>query len=239
MTEKSGRFLYMHIPKTGGVAFRQILENSVNHREIAHFRAPSRLAELSDADLSAYRLVHGHFNFRQIRHLKGFMKLVTLREPVSRCLSTYSFWKGLDASDPVWPEKSRLAIERAQSLSILEMMNHPDPHTAQHFDNIQTRVLSGVVNPADKVTEAHLELAIRNLLSFDFVATTENLEYCKALLCKKFGLYYPETPVRLNASKVKEIPDPTLSSLILERNMLDVQLLNFVNDSGLDSINGL
>lgn len=237
MIQETTKFLYFHIPKTGGVAFRQILENSVNDREILHFRTPSEIATCTDSALSQYRLVHGHFNFQHIKHLKSFKTIVTLRDPVTRCLSTYNFWRGLDVSDPVWPEKSKLQIQRAQSLTFEEMLEHPDPFTSQHFDNVQTRILCGVTNPAIKITEGHLDIAIKNLLSFDFIATTEDLEYCKMLMCKKFSIYYPETPIRLNTSKNKSDIEAGLQRKILEKNSLDAQILSLIHKKGLMTIN--
>lgn len=231
------RYLYLHIPKTGGVAFRQILENAVGASEILHFRTPRAIAEHTDSTLSPYRLVHGHFNGAHIQHLRSFRTVVTLRGPVARCRSTYSFWKGLNPNDPTWAERSKQQIRRAQSLTLADMLDHPDPVTRAHFRNVQTRVLAGEPDPRVELTEAHLQAAMERLFAFDFIAVNEELEYCKMLMCWKFSIFYPRTPVRLNASKQKVQLSEELRVRLTEANRLDAKLLAAVNSVGLQQIN--
>ena len=231
------RYLYLHIPKTGGVAFRQILENAVSASEILHFRTPGEIASHTDASLAKYRLVHGHFNGAHIRQFCSFRTIVTLREPVARCRSTYSFWKGLNADDPIWPERSKRQIRSAQSMDLLGMVDHSDPTTRAHFRNIQTRILAGVPDPRVELTEEHLKVAMERLLAFDFIAVNEQLEYCKMLMCMKFSIFYPKTPVRLNASKQKTELSEAVQARLIQENQLDAKLLAAVHSVGLEEVN--
>jgi hypothetical protein len=235
--QNNNKFLYFHIPKTGGVAFRQILENSVNANEILHFRTPSEIANHSDSSLEEYRLVHGHFNSAHIKQLTSFKTIITLREALPRCLSTYNFWAGLNAEDSSWPESSKLQIRRAQSLSLDEMIVHPDPFTRQHFNNMQTRLLSGITNSAEEVTESHFSQAVEKLLTFDFIATNEDLSYCMMLMCKKFDLFYPNSPSRLNESKKKTRLTSEMEAKLTESNKFDIKLLGLIRSRGLENIN--
>jgi hypothetical protein len=223
------KFLYFHIAKTGGVAFRQILVNSVNAKEIKHFIPPWDVANYSDQKLELYKLIHGHFNFADIRHLRSFKKVVTLRDPVERCISAYNFWRGLNAEDSHWMEHNRITIKRAQSMSINEMLESTDCKIHNKFRNYQTRVLAGVTDADQEIDEEHLEIATSNLMQFDMIATSDQLETCKKIMCMKFGLYYPNTPIHLNTSSNRYPVDDETITKLLKANMLDAKLLEKAN----------
>jgi hypothetical protein len=96
------RFLYLHFPKAGGVSFRTVLEDAFAAGEILHVIDTDAFAGISPDALGGYRFIHGHFTFDHVAHLDGFVKIVTLRDLVERCLSTYDFWRGLDPGAPHW-----------------------------------------------------------------------------------------------------------------------------------------
>ena len=229
------RYLYLHIPKTGGVSFRQVIENAFHVDEILHVTTPGDMLTHTDETLSQYRFVHGHFSMCHVEHLSGFKKITSLRDPVDRCLSTYNFWRGLNPSE--WPAKSQVQIMRAQKLSLEELIEHPDRLTQRHFHNVQTRMLSGLADESSPVTTEHLDMALKNLESFEFIALNEQLEDSRKMLCLKFGFYFPCAPVRLNQSTFRTPVSLELIDRLKVANGLDLQLLQALQNKGLAALN--
>lgn len=233
------RFLYVHIPKTGGVTFRQLLENSCRAQEIFHATPPESILEQDDQSLSRYRLVHGHFNLAQVSHLKGFRKVTALRDPLERCQSAYNFWRGLDADDGHWPTAAQSKIRAAQSCSLASMLHHPDPSIRHTFHNMQTRLLSAESDLEKPLGERHLQLAIEALRQFDFIGLNSELELSMQLLCHKFGLFLPDCITSLNSSRLKVVPDTATQRLLAQANLLDARLLDWVRRQGLYKLNAI
>lgn len=233
------RFLYMHIAKTGGVTFRQILENSCRADEIFHAVPPESILEHDNQSLSRYRLVHGHFNIAQIRHLTGFKKITTLRDPVSRCMSAYNFWRGLDASNSQWPPAAQNKIRAAQRCTLAEMIQHPDPLIRHTFHNMQTRLLCGETNQKDNLSEQNLLQAQDELQRFDFIGLNNDLDMSMQLLCRKFDLFLPTRIATLNRSMNKVQPDASTLKMLEEANQLDACLLKWASRLGLHQLNGM
>ncbi|MES2818604.1 MAG: sulfotransferase family 2 domain-containing protein [Pseudomonadota bacterium] len=232
------KYLYLHIPKTGGVSFRQIMEDAFPVDKILHVARPADILTHTNETLDQYRFIHGHFSMCHVEHLSGFKKITSLRDPVSRCLSTYDFWRGLTDS-PAWPERSRIQIRRAQALSLEGLIDHPDPLTSRHFNNVQTRMLSGIADDSMIMTAEHLEMALNNLASFEFIALNEQLEESREMLCLKFGFYFPGDPVRLNQTSVRSAVSSELVDRLKASNQLDMQLIQALQGRGLESINNV
>ncbi len=233
------RFLYVHIAKTGGVTFRQVLENSCRADEIFHAVPPESILEQDEQSLKGYRLVHGHFNLAQTRHLTGFKKITTLRDPVARCLSAYNFWRGLDADSGSWPPAAQSKIRAAQGCTLIEMIQHPDLSIRHTFHNMQTRLLCGESDLQKDLTEQHLQRAQEELRQFDFIGLNNELDLSMQLLCHKFGLFLPKRIPALNSSPHKIQPDVSTLKMLAESNQLDARLLEWANRRGLYRLNGM
>jgi hypothetical protein len=220
------RFIYLHVPKTGGVSFRRVLEDSFRANETLHVVRTEEFAEeYSPADLARYRFIHGHFTFDQIAHVEGFVRIITLRDPLQRCLSTYDFWRGQDPTSPQWSAVSRKQITAANTLSLADLCAHPDPEIAGSFNDHQTRMLSGEPSHAVPMTPEHLERAVRSLAEIDFIALAEQLDRAALLLCLRFGLFCPSQPARLNVSQRRTPMSPELHAVLAAHNAIDLQLL--------------
>ncbi len=87
----------IHVPKTGGRSFREILfqvyderkVTKLNRNELTNAKAPVTKELLGQA-----AVLHGHLSYEQVRrlHLSTGAKLVTwLRNPVERIFSNYCF----------------------------------------------------------------------------------------------------------------------------------------------------
>ncbi|MET1081387.1 MAG: sulfotransferase family 2 domain-containing protein [Pseudomonas sp.] len=235
---KQDRYLYLHIPKTGGVSFRQVIENAFHVNEVLHVLNPKEILEHTDDSLARYRFVHGHFSAFHVEHLYSFKKITSLRDPVARCLSAYDFWRGLtDSSD--WPENSRAQIRRSKAFSLEELIDFPDWLTSKHFNNHQVRMLRGAVEETAAVTAEHLAMALKNLESFSFIALNEQLQQSREMLCLKFGFFLASSSVRLNQSSNRSSVLPELIEKLTVANSLDIQLLQSLRGRGLAAINNI
>lgn len=100
----------VHVPKTAGSSFRAILEQFYGGRllldygdlpintpaNVRHAKALSDAAVLATSDLSDVDCIHGHFLPRKYLPLKNTVRarfVTWLREPLSRAISHYNFWK--------------------------------------------------------------------------------------------------------------------------------------------------
>ncbi|MCY1509980.1 Sulfotransferase family protein [compost metagenome] len=228
----------MHIPKTGGVSFRRILEDNCKADQILHVVDTDNFSTAT-IDLSHYRLIHGHLSYAQISSLSEFSWVISLRDPVSRCLSTYNFWRDLDPEDSAWSEDAREHILAAHTMSLENLIDHPSPSIRRKLNNYQTWLLSGESDEGIPMQEMHLKAALENLEKFDFIALSNELSLSTHLLCLKFGMYSPEHTSRLNISRSQTELTPQLRKKIEENNKLDYQLMLSVSKRGLLGLNGM
>jgi hypothetical protein len=233
----SERFLYVHIPKTGGVSFRQILIDAFPADRVIHIAPGPKIVEHTTESLAGFDVVHGHFHLGHLNHLKGFKRLVTLRDPVARCISAYNFWRALDPSDPRWDDNARLMITASQTCTLDQILEHENPRVRSAFANKQVRLMSGEVRELAPLSADHLVRAIGALVGFDFVGLNEELSLSKAIFCHKFGFYCAGLDRRLNESRLRlDASEKTLNRL-RAANHLDLRLIQFIRERGLFALN--
>jgi hypothetical protein len=237
--DAAARFLYLHVPKTGGVSFRSVLENGFAAGEVLHVSDTRGFADTPPAALARYRFVHGHFTFDQIAHLDGFVKIVTLRDPVERCLSTYDFWRAQDPQAPHWTAGSRKQIVAAQALALPDLCTHPDHEIAGHFNDYQARMLSIHLALHTPMTERYFERALAQLATIDFVALTADLDLATLLLCLRFGLYPPDVPARLNVSRERSDASAEVRAVLAAHNTFDRRLIDILGARGVLRLAGV
>ncbi|UUY09840.1 sulfotransferase family protein [Pseudomonas sp. J452] len=221
------KLLYLHIPKTGGVAFRSVIENAVNSHRILHITNPADLTNYTQAELERFDFIHGHLNISQTANTKSYKKITSLRHPVERCISTYSFWRSLDPNHDQWRPKGIARIHAAHQLSLEDLISVEDFVISGPFSNLQTRLLSGASEEETKLDSKHLQKAISTLRNIDFFALNSRLDESIDMLCFKFGLFRPMLVQRVNSSiHPKQISQKT-KSILQEMNHLDLQLLEW------------
>ncbi|MDX5371657.1 MAG: sulfotransferase family protein [Pseudomonadaceae bacterium] len=223
------RLLYLHIPKTGGVAFRSVIENAVNAQKILHVKNPADLTSYKPAELECFDFIHGHLNINQTANAGNFKKITSLRHPVERCISTYSFWRSQDPNHGQWIAKGIARIRAAQKLSLEELISLDDLTISGPFSNHQTRLLSGAHEQETRLNSGHLQRAIKTLQSIDFFALNSKLDASIDMLCFKFGLFRPATVQIVNSSTHPEQISQSTRSMLEEMNSLDFQLLEWAH----------
>lgn len=76
------KLIFVHIPRTGGGTFREILKNIYYNKTYIGVDIPKNYKD--------YDLIMGHFSYRQYNH----NPLITwVRDPVNRIISQYYWWK--------------------------------------------------------------------------------------------------------------------------------------------------
>ena len=174
----------VHIPKTGGVTFREALAELAGGHLVLDYEdrplAPRsfgrslrerirRAPELPPGT----RVVHGHFVATKYRRRHPDARLVTwFRDPIERLASHYYYW--LREPDPKNPTCRRLLEEHLDLEEFAALTEMRDVHA---------RFLGGV--PVE---------------AFAFVGLTEAFEEGMGLFQRLFGLVRPVEPARRNAN---------------------------------------
>jgi hypothetical protein len=173
----------VHIPKTGGVTFREALAAAAGGQLVLDYDdrplAPRSLVRslrerLRRVELPpGTRAVHGHFVASKYGRRYPDARFVTwFRDPVERLASHYYYW--LREPDPKNPTCRRLHDER---LGLDRFAALPE------MRNVHARFLGGV--PVER---------------FAFVGLTECFDEGMALFERLFGLAAPPGPARRNAN---------------------------------------
>jgi hypothetical protein len=178
--------LFMHIPKTAGIAFREAI--AANYRESAvaylYGTPPGFLtADLQRLPLEqrrGLRFVMGHFQYGIHNYLPQETLYITIvREPAARMLSHYAF---LQHTQPM------LLQQKDRTLSLEDLLAKK-PHV--HFDNPLVRYFGGVDErefPAGSVDQQLYEKALYYLRTgFIFVGHQEFAANAYAWLSQRFG----------------------------------------------------
>ena len=209
--ENKKLIISVHIPKTGGTTFLDVLKASVpdilyldwgvgNTRLYRHGkRIPGRFQSLPDLEsLPGRSVIHGHFGMG--KYLSKFPEAIYvtwLRDPVERIASTYFFWQRRPYMDD--PLCTKLITEKM---------------TLEDFASLeQTRNLQ------------YLSLAPAGVERFDFIGITEeyerSLELFRRLICPEVNV----TPAmqNKNPSRLGNFYDldPWLREKILKLNERD------------------
>jgi hypothetical protein len=257
--------VFVHIPKAGGNSFRLFAESnySIPGREVVslHEQPPSlkALHSLSREQVSEVKFAYGHFpygSWEGASGLPGPHRYVTfLRDPVERVLSLYSYlrqesMKGLRFYQWYYDFCHRYALQEILNVEFLAQLGEPGQLLYRHFDNGQTRLLSGsdgeavwtpctsggVVWPAGglPVSDEHLAKARGNISEFAFVGRTETLSADWGTISRVFG--WRSCPPGISNPTDGRIHREDIDQFTLERifewNKFDVSLYNFVITSG-------
>jgi hypothetical protein len=222
--------LLVHLPKTAGTTLAQLLR--YHYRDGAFKGAGNVLSRFDEAEprlegiarKPAIRAASGHVSFGLAERVLPEATFVTiLREPVARTLSQYYFLvevgRGGGLIPPGLDEDSRaLSLEEAFDRGYL-------------LDDLQTRMLCGLVSPYDDLPADALERARANLRDrFAYVGTTERFDELLAVL--NLALGWPTTahePARENTRRPKAVAED-LRAFAAGRNPLDRELYAYAGE---------
>jgi hypothetical protein len=216
--------LLVHLPKTAGTTLAQLMR--YHYRGGAFKGAGNVLSRFDDAEprlrtiarKPRFRAAAGHVSFGLAEQVLPDATFVTiLREPVARTLSQYYFLtesgNGQGLVPPWLPEDAR-------GLGLVDAFDR-----GYLLDDLQTRMLCGLLSPYDELPPDALGRAKANLRDrFAYVGTTEQFDELLALLDLALG--WPTTAyerARENTRRPAGVPED-LRGLAAERNTLDREL---------------
>jgi hypothetical protein len=215
--------VFVHVPKAAGSTFTAILRH---HYPGAAFdgginvfqRFEQAIPRLEEAGANPdLRAISAEVTYGLAeRYLPDARYVTILREPVERTLSQFWFFKAGRGAGLVRPELP----SPGPNLTLAGAFE------ARHLlDNLQTRMLCGLISPFDPLPPNALDQAKRMLAErFLAVGTTERFDELLALLNLELGwptLPYRRVQVNRNA---REAPSPDQVRLLEEANLLDLEL---------------
>jgi len=221
-------FVFVHVPKAAGSTFTAILrhhypgaafDGGINVFQRFEQAIPRLEAAATRSDL---RAISAEVTFGLAdRYLPDARFVTILREPVERTLSQFWFFKAGRGAGLISP---RLPPPQP-SLTVADAVE-----AGYLLDNLQTRLLCGIVSPSDPLPADALEQAERILAQrFFLVGTTEHFDAFLALLNVELG--WPTVAYRRTQVNADNRGRETLATdelrLVEDANMLDRQLYGF------------
>ncbi len=147
---------FLHIPKTSGTSFSQVLDSLVpNSETICPAKLWRQLLPLIPYDWSKTKLLRGHFGYGIHRNIPKRLKYLTfLRDPIERCISSYHHLC-IDYDNARWVDnKSKINPKLGLDFILNER------HLYSIFFNVQTWHLGNDIDMLEKVDFADLEKSI-------------------------------------------------------------------------------
>lgn len=220
--------IFMHIPKTGGLTLRNIIDQQYTKGEIFKFsRNGGKEIPTNRMDFTKIRCLYGHNRFGIHEQIAVPTTYITmLRNPINRVISTYYF---------ILARPQNRLHQKVKNLTLEEFVTSEDKDINIPVSNHQTRFLSGTQVP-------NIEKALNNMEeSFKMVGITEMYNESVFLMKQELGwgnIDYQKKNVSKNRPKHEEIPESVIE-LIKEKNKLDYILYDTAKANLIKGINQL
>ena len=112
------RYVFNHIPKTGGISFLALCGQNLPESEISPHLVEHQLQRAPRERYEHYRLIRGHFSIlSQMRAAPERYAMTLLRAPIRRIASLYNYWRS-------YPDQSASAVVKAHELSFADFVRY-------------------------------------------------------------------------------------------------------------------
>jgi hypothetical protein len=206
--------IFMHIPKTGGITLRNILDQQYRSEHILRLPQKNKLVNLQKkgANIKELQCVYGHHRFGVHEYFQQpFTYITMLRHPVERIISTYYFI--------LQNERNRMH-QKVKPLTFEQFVRSTDPDLQVPLTNHQTRYLSGERKPNLNKALQHMDA------HFSVVGITELYNESLFIMKKKLGwdhISYQKKNVTKKRKRQTDIGLDTIE-IIKRKNPLDLHL---------------
>lgn len=208
---ESRRIFLMHVPKTGGISLALFFRGLFEAESICPPPRRGGVWNYTPEEVRQYRMFAGHFDVDFIESVdpQG-ITLTILRDPVSRTISLYDFWRSIS---PEWADEflgdAPINAPRFARSHSFSAFLRTDNTLVQHaISNAATRQLLGKRYDvlASKPVKA-AQAAFTRLHKFDWFGTTENLTVGLSQLAQRLGVSPPDKP-HVNRTYSPEAGEP-------------------------------
>lgn len=222
----SGRVFFDHLPKTAGTSVTKWLYDNLGDGTVTpissvngpHLELISKLGGI-------YPIISGHTQFICGDDLDPRWVYITLlREPIDRCLSwMYYLLNDVneDSTNKGQIEGARIFLESNGRQSTPEFIDGISNIYVKHFSSINS---SEVIDDSVIVSRA-----IKNILRYDLVGFSEDLESFRKKFCAIIGLKSSLAIPRINVTTSRQSAESVGGDIrlsILKYNQLDVEFYN-------------
>ncbi|HEY3638480.1 MAG TPA: Wzt carbohydrate-binding domain-containing protein [Rhizomicrobium sp.] len=217
------KFLFDHLPKTGGTAWRTVLEEIFGRENVTpHLEGRSEVWAIQR--YASYQMISGHFLslLPTDAATGGRTHLTILRDPVDRAISEYFYWRH-HAHEGV---ADRLG-EWAQRYDICDFFKAREDSNETAATNFCTKHFASRITRDFVDKDKLLPMAIQSLRKYEFVGIHEFLHDSIDMFCWQFGFPAVQRIPRVNVTETRvrlADMDRRTVQLLSEMNDLDIQL---------------
>lgn len=224
-------WIFLHIPKTAGVAIREILSAKYNKNEVMHVEDPNRFT-LSAEEEKNTKLIHGHFDFSFTESLTSTNKKIFtfLRDPLERSISEYFFVRNGNYNLSSLPPEQAGIIKKIKSLNLNEFLLSEERGVRGRVQNNQLFFLSGDVFNATPTIEQRYETACRNLDNFHYIGIVEEMNKSLQLLSYKASAPPTKSVIRNSTNRHDHHVSDALRSEFTERNKYEYMIYEYAKN---------
>lgn len=220
------KFLFDHLPKTGGTALRTVFEEMFGPENVSpHIEGRSEIWAIQK--YARFRMISGHFLslLPGDDRSGGRVRLTMLRHPIDRAVSEYFYWRhhsfeGVDDRLAKWAQEYDIC-------TFYRMRENSNETSVTNFytKHFSTRLSREMLDAASVIS-----LAKRSLSRYGFIGIYEYMHDSMDIFCWQFRLPPVKKIPRVNVTAfrvgVDDLDKETLSRL-KEMNDLDIQIYDF------------
>jgi hypothetical protein len=219
-------FLFDHLPKTGGSAFKSVLEQIFGIENVSP-AVSGRSESWAKQRFAGYRVINGHFH--SAVPMRGMLdervRITILRHPIDRIVSEYFYYRN-DVERVSWNKLTILAKDHDLASYVSQLVTLRDGAISNRYCHHFASQLSRRWLSDARI----LSLAKQSLQRYDFVGIQELFVDSVDVFCCLFGLpHVPKIPlVNVTSSRAAASAiDPEARQMLLRANDLDVKLYEF------------
>lgn len=232
MKTSTCKFVFLHLPKTGGTSLHHYLAGKFESQKVFHALAGR---DVMAATKENYEFYSGHLFWPTIEEIPSRVVFTIFRDPVTRILSQFHYFKSFRSTYLV--ENKMEYLLQYKNLPLMDYLNGesylPDTRNPQirYFLDVDDVAKSGHIVDED----AALEKAMARVNSLDAVGIFEHFDLSAKLICQVIGVDPPVEILRLNVTdenhkdpkvfdKVERHVTPEHIEIIRANNGLDLKL---------------